>query len=97
MENTPPTTAAACRRFSVSGRVQGVFFRDSTRRVAEQFGLTGYAKNLPDGTVEVVACGASKQVSRLAAWLEQGPPMASVVAVDELPAPARQFIDFSTG
>ena len=72
----------ACRRFSVCGRVQGVFFRASTRDVAAQLGLTGHALNLPDGTVEVLACGSGNAVAELEAWLQDGPPMASVSSVE---------------
>lgn len=75
-----------CRRFRVTGRVQGVWFRESTRRVAAQLGITGHAVNLPDGSVEVLACGEPDALDRLAAWLRQGPPMAQVadVAVETL-------------
>ena len=52
----------ACRQFTVSGRVQGVFFRASTRDVATGLGLTGHAINLPDGRVEVLACGPVDEV-----------------------------------
>jgi acylphosphatase len=71
-----------CRRFRVTGCVQGVFFRDSTRRVALDLGLTGYAKNMPDGSVEVLACGGAEALDRLAEWLRSGPPMASVTGVE---------------
>lgn len=71
-----------CRLFRVTGRVQGVFFRDSTRRVALDLGLTGYAKNMPDGSVEVLACGGRESLDRLAEWLRSGPPMASVTGVE---------------
>ena len=72
----------ACRRFSVSGRVQGVFFRASTRDVAVRLRLTGHAINLPDGTVEVLACGHDDAVAELESWLQEGPPMAAVTAVE---------------
>jgi acylphosphatase len=71
-----------CLRCIVSGRVQGVFFRASTQRQARQLGVTGYAKNLPDGSVEVLACGDASAVQRLAAWLRVGPPAANVTAVE---------------
>ena len=69
---------ALCRLFTIKGRVQGVFFRDSTRRIAQALGLSGYAINLPNGNVEVLACGESESVDELAAWLQDGPPMARV-------------------
>jgi acylphosphatase len=70
------------RLFTVYGRVQGVWFRDSTRREAERLGIAGHAINLPDGSVEVLACGASSALDELANWLQSGPPMASVTRVD---------------
>lgn len=73
-------------RFLVSGRVQGVFFRASTREQAQRLGLSGYAINLPDGRVEVLAAGDGQALEALAAWLDQGPPMARVEAVERSPA-----------
>lgn len=87
----------AARRFVVAGRVQGVFFRDSTRRIAESLGLTGYANNRSDGTVEVYACGEAGSLDRLADWLKSGPPMARVVSVDVEPADCQSLRDFRTG
>lgn len=69
-------------RFLVSGRVQGVFFRASTRERALELGLRGQAVNLPDGRVEVVAAGDAKALEALAAWLEIGPRMAKVERVE---------------
>jgi acylphosphatase len=66
------------RLYTVKGRVQGVFFRASTRRVAESLGISGHAINLPDGSVEVLACGESAAVDRLGEWLRDGPPQARV-------------------
>ncbi|HUD96188.1 MAG TPA: acylphosphatase [Woeseiaceae bacterium] len=75
-----------CRRFRVTGRVQGVFFRDSTRRTATELGLTGYAKNQADGSVEVLACGSEDALDRLVDWLQSGPKLASVERVEAEPA-----------
>jgi acylphosphatase len=69
---------ALCRIFTIKGRVQGVFFRDSTRRIALTLGITGYAINLDDGSVEVLACGAQAAIDELAVWLQEGPQMARV-------------------
>ena len=69
---------SACRSFLVSGRVQGVFFRASTRDKALSLGLSGYARNLADGRVEVVACGSGDALGELEAWLHEGPRMAQV-------------------
>ncbi len=84
-----------CYRFYVSGRVQGVFFRQSTVDEARSLGLSGYAKNLPDGRVEVLACGSPESLDRLEAWLWQGPPMASVAAVEKQPADAADVQGFT--
>lgn len=67
-----------CRRFYVSGRVQGVFFRASTSRKARELKLTGFARNLADGRVEVVACGQDAALDQLESWLWQGPAASSV-------------------
>lgn len=72
----------SCRRCLVSGRVQGVFFRESTRREALELGLSGRAANLRDGRVEVIACGAEDKLDALCRWLEHGPPSASVTSVE---------------
>jgi acylphosphatase len=73
----------SCVRFFVSGRVQGVFFRQSTVDEAIRLGLTGYAKNLPDGRVEVLACGDKEKLMALQAWLQKGPPLAQVDQVEQ--------------
>jgi acylphosphatase len=70
------------RRCHVSGRVQGVFFRASTRLRARELGVTGHARNLPDGRVEVLACGPPAAVEALCGWLWEGPPSAQVSAVE---------------
>jgi acylphosphatase len=88
---------AEARLFTVYGRVQGVWFRDSTRREAERLGITGYAINLPDGTVEVLACGASDALDELATWLLSGPPMASVTKVDVRDSESRETGEFRIG
>ena len=70
----------------MSGRVQGVFYRASTREQAVRLGLSGYARNLKDGRVEVLIVGESVAVGRLIDWLHVGPPVASVdgVAIQEI-------------
>ncbi len=65
----------------VSGRVQGVWFRASTKQVADKLGISGYAKNLPSGDVEVLATGEAEQLEQLIEFLGQGPELA---VVDEL-------------
>lgn len=84
-------------RCYVSGRVQGVWFRGSTKRQAEQLGVTGYARNLPDGRVEILACGGLSALESLAEWLWQGPPAAEVTDVacagSEVPQPFPDIFD----
>jgi acylphosphatase len=70
-----------CYRCTVGGRVQGVFFRAAAREQAIRLGVTGFARNLPDGRVEVVACGAPAAVAKLRDWLRTGPPRAAVTGV----------------
>ena len=70
------------RRVVVRGRVQGVFFRDSARREAEAAGVSGWAANLPDGTVEVVVEGPEEAVERVVAFCRRGPRRAEVVEVE---------------
>ncbi len=69
-------------RCLVSGRVQGVAFRANARREALALGLTGWARNLPDGRVEVVACGTPAALDALTAWLSHGPALARVTGVE---------------
>lgn len=70
------------RRCYISGRVQGVFYRASTRYKAIELGCAGYARNLPDGRVEVLAVGEPEAVQSLLDWLWHGPPAAEVKLVD---------------
>jgi acylphosphatase len=88
---------STARQFTIRGRVQGVFFRDSTRRVAESLGLSGHAINLPNGDVEVFACGDRAAIAKLGAWLREGPRMAEVREVIEQDAEPRDIPGFSTG
>lgn len=80
-----------CRRSFVSGRVQGVFYRATCRTRAESLGLTGYARNLADGRVEVVACGDETAVNQFVAWLWEGSPASRVTDV------ATEHADLSDG
>ena len=82
------------RRFRVTGRVQGVCFRAGTSAEARRLGLTGHARNLPDGSVEVLACGSEEAIDALARWLAAGPPLArvdGVVAEDVALEPPASF------
>jgi acylphosphatase len=72
----------------VSGLVQGVFFRDTCRQVAAEQRLTGWVRNLPDGTVEAVFEGEPDRVAAAVEWARRGPPQAMVSAIaayDERP------------
>jgi acylphosphatase len=84
----------ACARFLVTGRVQGVFFRASTREQALRLVLCGYARNLPDGRVEVVASGGEDQLAELERWLQHGPPVARVDSVEREPMPDQEMRGF---
>ena len=75
------------RRWSVRGRVQGVGFRWFVRGQAKRLDLGGYARNLPDGSVEVAAEGPATALDRLEQALRRGPPMGRVEAVDILDVP----------
>lgn len=70
-----------CVRCYVSGWVQGVAYRAHTRRKARELGISGYARNLDDGRVEVLACGTEAAVTALREWLREGPPQARVSGV----------------
>ena len=72
----------------ISGRVQGVFFRDSTREKAQELGLSGYVKNTPDGDVEALFEGPTEGVEEMVRWCGQGPPHASVENVEANYEPA---------
>ena len=88
-------TCVLCR---VSGRVQGVWYRASTREQAHRLGVCGYARNLVDGRVEVLACGEQQAVAALQNWLWQGPPHARVTEVSCQLLPFREDIsDFTMG
>ena len=71
-----------CKRCVVKGRVQGVWYRDTTRRKALELGLVGSAVNMTDGSVEVIACGSDAAVEALCEWLWQGSPMSQVESVN---------------
>ncbi|MGF1688641.1 acylphosphatase [Photobacterium japonica] len=70
-----------CVKAVVQGNVQGVGFRFHTAHEGLKCGLTGYAKNLPDGTVEVLACGHEERVEQLLRWLQRGPSTSTVESV----------------
>lgn len=65
-------------RVLISGQVQGVYFRDTCRRMAVQHGVSGWVRNIRDGRVEAVFEGPAEDVSRLVAWTRHGPARAAV-------------------
>jgi len=82
MRGTDEKTRKVRAHVSISGWVQGVFFRSSTRDKARSLGVTGWVRNRYDGTVEVLMEGDADAVSRLIAWCHHGPPGARVADVD---------------
>ena len=86
-------TEVRCRAI-VTGRVQGVFYRDSCQQMARRLGVKGSVRNRSDGSVEVVAEGERDAVEQLLAWCREGPPRAIVTAVaitDEMPVGETTF------
>ncbi|MDQ3645689.1 MAG: acylphosphatase [Actinomycetota bacterium] len=71
------------KRLVISGRVQGVFFRETLRKEAERRGVSGSARNLDDGRVEVILEGDPERVAEVKRWCRQGPSMARVESVEE--------------
>lgn len=71
-----------CRKCLVDGRVQGVFYRATAARRARELAITGYARNLPDGRVEVLACGDEMAVQTFVKWLWIGSSASKVASVE---------------
>lgn len=92
--NKDSAMTAMSRHFYVSGKVQGVFFRASTKEEAERLKLTGWVKNLPDGRVEVLATGTQEQLDELESWLQEGPATAKVSEVVAKPESYQAFNQF---
>ncbi|TYZ05854.1 acylphosphatase [Hymenobacter lutimineralis] len=82
------------RIFHVHGRVQGVFFRQSTQQEARRLGLSGYARNNPDGTVTIEAEGTPEALDALEAWCRHGPPLARVEKVEPSSGPVQGYDGF---
>jgi len=82
-------------RFWISGRVQGVFYRDHTRRWASSMGLLGWVRNLPDGRVEALVEGEKGNIQSLEKRLREGPPLSRVENVQtEWEDYKGEFLDF---
>lgn len=80
---------------TVLGKVQGVFFRQSTKEIAINIGLTGEVRNLLNGNVYVIATGTKEQLDKFVTWCRQGPPKARVTGIDIQDSPLIQFDSFS--
>jgi acylphosphatase len=87
--------ARVSRCFLITGKVQGVYFRHSTRLEAQRLGVGGVARNLSDGSVEVIAHGEPAALDSLREWLSQGPPMARVDGVLEMACEVEAMASFS--
>jgi acylphosphatase len=82
---------------TVTGKVQGVFFRASTREKARTLGLSGFVKNQTDGSVYIEASGGADQLKDLIAWCKQGPQFANVESVDVSEMPNKEYPSFEIG
>lgn len=80
---------------TVSGVVQGVFYRQSTKEKALELGISGIVKNQPDGNVQIVATGTGDQLDQLVQWCKQGPPRAKVTAVNVERVTPQVFMGFA--
>ncbi len=80
---------------TVSGKVQGVFYRQSTREKATALGINGEIKNMPDDTVHIIATGPAAQIEQLIEWCRQGPPKAVVTEVITKELPLTSFQKFT--
>ena len=83
-------------RIVVRGRVQGVYFRGSAQTLAVELGLSGLAKNCPDGTVEIHAEGVRASLDEFIEWCKKGPPSADVTGIDVTPVPPQGDEKFLT-
>lgn len=79
----------------VTGKVQGVWFRQSTKEKALELGITGEVSNQPDGSVKIIATGTKEQLSLLIDWCKQGPPKAKVEKISTTVIPYKNFTSFT--
>ncbi|QDP01387.1 acylphosphatase [Thalassotalea sp. PS06] len=86
-----------CYVATVTGLVQGVYFRAAAQNMAIDLGLSGYAHNQEDGSVEVMVCGTEENAQKMIKWLEQGPEEAEVEAVEVESTHPRDINHFSIG
>lgn len=81
----------------IAGRVQGVYFRASSQQQAIDYGLSGYARNLDDGDVEVLICGEQENINKMLDWLSHGPEQAEVTSIEHKQVPWQDHPFFSIG
>lgn len=81
-------------RIIISGKVQGVYYRQSTREKSMQLGISGIVKNLTNGSVELIASGTADQLNNLIEWCKQGPPKAVVSSIEFEELPYQTFDGF---
>lgn len=81
----------------ISGRVQGVYFRASSQQQAIEYSLSGYARNLADGDVEVLLCGEQINIEKMLVWLAHGPEQADVTDIQHKKVPWQEHPFFSIG
>ena len=80
---------------TISGKVQGVYYRQSAKEKARELGLSGQVTNLRDGNVHIVATGTSEQLAAFTDWCKKGPPRAVVAGVEIIEIPLKQFDRFT--
>jgi len=80
---------------TVTGKVQGVYYRQATKEKALELGLTGEIKNLRDGNVHIIVTGIQEQLKTFTDWCKKGPPRAVVAGVEIIELPLKQFAHFS--
>jgi acylphosphatase len=80
---------------TVSGKVQGVWYRQAAKEQAQQLGITGQVRNQPGGSVHIIATGTKEQLDELRSWCSKGPPRAIVENIEVKELPLHSFERFS--
>ena len=86
-----------CFKVHITGKVQGVYFRSSAQQLAIEYCLSGYARNLTNGDVEVLLCGAQDDIDKMLNWLSHGPEQADVETITHEQVPRQEHHFFSIG
>ena len=86
-----------CFKVHITGKVQGVYFRSSAQQQAIDYSLSGYARNSPNGDVEVLLCGAQENIDKMLVWLGHGPEQAEVETIEHEQVPRQEHNFFSIG